>query len=122
MSSTDRDDELSRRLAATLERSLDHIDADALVHLAEARRHALGQRRKMRQLAGGLALAAGIAAIAVMPWLGRPQPDAVATHDTGYLSVDPQLLVDMDMLEVLGADGMTLDNALDKSKSDQGGA
>ncbi len=121
MNGTDRDDELSRRLAATLERSLDTIDADALAHLAEARRHALAQRQKLRRVVGGLALAAGIAAIAVMPWLGRQQPDAVATHDTSYLSVDPQLLADMEMLEVLGVDDMALD-VPDTKNAGKGGA
>lgn len=118
---TDRDDELSRKLAATLEHSLDTIDADALAHLAEARRHALAQRQKMRQVMGGLALAAGIAAIAVMPWLGRQQPAGVATTDASYLSVDPQLLADMDMLEVLGVDGMAVDSASDTKNADKGG-
>lgn len=109
MSSIDSNDELGRRLAATLERSLDDIDADALAHLAAARRHALGQRRKLKQVVGGFALAAGVAAIAVMPWLSQQRSNTVATHDTSYLSVDPQLLADMDMLEVLGAHEMALD-------------
>lgn len=107
----EHDDELSRRLAATLDRSLDTIDADALARLAQARRHALDRRRRVRQVVGGFALAAGIAAVAVMPWLSKTDTPASVDHigDTSYLAVDPQLLADMDMLEVLGTDEMSID-------------
>jgi ferric-dicitrate binding protein FerR (iron transport regulator) len=104
----DRDETLSQRLAETLERSLDTIDADALAQLANARRHALDRRKRTRQVIGGFALAAGIAAIAVLPWLSRPAPHDIA-QDQSYLTVDPQLLADMDMLEVIGIGDMSLD-------------
>jgi len=111
MSTPDRDDELSRRLAATLERSLDTIDADALAHLAHARRDAVNRRQRVRRVAGGLALAAGIAAIAVVPLFKQYSGQHVSQTpdgDMSYLAVDPQMLSDMDMLETLGEGSMDI--------------
>ena len=111
MSTSDRDDELSRRLAETLERSLDTIDADALARLAHARRDAVNHRQRVRRVVGGLALAAGIAAIAVIPLFkhysglhSTQTPDG----DMSYLAVDPQMLSDMDMLQTLGEGDMDI--------------
>lgn len=111
----ERDDELNRRIAATLERSLDAIEPDALAHLAQARRHARDRRRRVRQVVGGFALAAGVAAVAITPWLSRPTVDTAAAPDMSYLSVDPQLLADMDMLEVLGTEEMSADVRVDSN-------
>lgn len=102
----EHDDELGQVLANTLERSLDDIDPQTLAHLAQARHRAL-QRRHRRRVAGGLALAAGIAALAVLPMLSRQNQQGAT--DTSYLATDPQLLADMDMLEALGAGEMALD-------------
>lgn len=109
MSTPDHPDEFSRRLADTLERSLDAIDADTLAHLAHARRDALNHRARVRRVIGGLALAAGIASVAVLPWYAghssQKQQQQRADADMSYLAADPQLLADMDMLQVLGESG-----------------
>ncbi len=101
MSTTDRDDELSKRLADTLERSLDSIDSATLMHLAHARQEALGRRTRLRRTVVGLALAASVAAVAVVPWYVQ-QRATTADADLSYLAVDPQMLSDMDMLLALG--------------------
>lgn len=101
MSTTDRDDELSKRLADTLERSLDSIDSATLMHLAHARHEALGRRTRLRRTVVGLALAASVAAVAVVPWYVQ-QRAVKADADMSYLAVDPQMLSDMDMLLALG--------------------
>lgn len=96
-----RDGELSRRIAETLERSAAELDAPTRARLAALRHQAQSRRRP---LLAGVALAAGVAAIAVMPWLMQrpPQQLAADSDDTAYLSVDPQMLADMDMLLAIG--------------------
>ena len=111
MNTSDRDDELSRRLAATLERSLDTLDGDALARLAAARRDAVHHRQRVRRVVGGLALAAGIAAIAVVPLFkhqGGHLAQPVVEGDMSYLTVEPQMLSDMEMLETLGEGSMDI--------------
>lgn len=108
MNTPDHPDEFSRRLADTLERSLDAIDADTLAHLAHARRDALNHRARVRRVIGGLALAASIASVAVLPWYVSHQAQLQqqkADADMSYLTVDPQMLSDMEMLQVLGESG-----------------
>lgn len=103
MSTTDRDDELSKRLADTLERSLDSIDSATLMHLVHARQEALGRRTRLRRTVVGLALAASVAAVAVVPWYVQQRATTTtAEADMSYLAVDPQMLSDMDMLLALG--------------------
>lgn len=99
-------DELQQRLAATLDRSLEQLDGDTVARLAQARRRAL-QRRRGALI--GLALAAGIAALLLVSNLPvtdeQPLPTLalqLPAGEEGYLQVDPQLLSDLEMLELIG--------------------
>jgi len=95
------DSELEKTLARTLDSSLARIDADTTAQLAAARRAALYRRMVWQRSAVGLAAAAAIAALAILPWPGtrnHEAPSELSTNDADYLSADPQLLSDMDML------------------------
>ena len=99
-------DELERRLAATLDRSLDQLDGDTVARLAQARRRAL---RGRRALVAGLALAAGIGALLLVSNLltsTEPLPElaqqVAVDDDYAHLQVDPQLISDLEMLELIG--------------------
>lgn len=109
-----KDEEFSKRLAATLDDSVDALDADTRARLAAVRRAAL-TRNRSRRIAAGLALAASVTALLLVPRLWT-QTDARQTEsalqrqelaamnggeDIAYLSVDPQLLDDMDMLQAM---------------------
>ena len=105
-------DELERRLAATLDRSLDRLDGERhdeiVVRLAQARRRALQRRRAVL---AGLAMAAGIGALllvsnlptstetGLLPELAQRQ---LMDDDYVHLQVDPQLISDLEMLELIG--------------------
>lgn len=93
-----RDEELSRRLAATLDDSIDTLDAETRARLAAAR-HAALTRNPARRVLGGLALAASLVALIAVPWSLRHNSDATGSDDMSYLSVDPQMLADLDMLQ-----------------------
>jgi len=102
--SNEPDSDIERTLAQTLNASLARIDADTTAQLATARRAALLRRKTWQRGAFGLAVAATVAALAILPWPGSRNyeaPDALSTSDTDYLSADPQLLSDMDMLNDL---------------------
>ncbi len=96
-----RDAELAARFAQTLQNSADALDVDTRARLAAMRHQALA-RSNTRRIVGGLALAASVLAIISMPWMLRQSPKAPVTEDTAYLSVDPEMLADMDMLQAIG--------------------
>ena len=96
-----RDVELAAHLAQTLQNSADALDADTRARLAAIRHQAL-LRSRARRIVGGLALAASVLAIVSMPWMLRQPPQPQVTEDAAYLSVDPEMLADMDMLQVIG--------------------
>jgi hypothetical protein len=106
----EQDEQLSRQVADSLERSLDNLDELTLAQLARARKRALVDRAHKRQVIGGLALAASVAALVVVPMAGNfmgtfdPVNPAVDSLDAGmsYLEEDPQMLLDMDMLLAIG--------------------
>ena len=95
-----RDAELAARLARALDRSVDLLDADARAHLAAARQRAL--TRTYRRVAGAVALAASILVLAAMPWMLQQHRAAGSAQDIAYMSVDPEMLADMDMLMAIG--------------------
>jgi hypothetical protein len=96
-----RDAELAARLAQTLQNSTDALDADTRARLAAMRHQAL-TRSRTKRLVGGLALAASVLAIVSMPWMLRQQAHEKVADDAAYLSVDPEMLADMDMLQAIG--------------------
>lgn len=97
-----RDAELAQRIARTLDESTSvaAFDADTRTQLAMARHRALTRTRKQRFAA--VALAASILALAATPWMLRQPASKNTTDDVAYLSVDPEMLADMDMLEAIG--------------------
>ena len=101
-----RDEQLSRQVADSLERSLDDLDEHTLAQLARARRTAVTHRSYKREGMGGLAVAASVAALVVVPMVGQfdqanPQPDAQDLN-MSYLQEDPHMLLDMEMLLAIG--------------------
>lgn len=100
-----RDIELSRRIAATLDRSTGEIDAHTRAQLAALRHEAL-TRSRSRRVVLGVALAASVVAIVATPLVLHRHSSVTggvtATNDMAYLSADPQMLADMDMLLALG--------------------
>lgn len=96
-----RDAELAARLAQTLQNSADALDVDTRARLAAIRHHALA-RSRTRKIVGGLALAASVLALIATPWMLRQAPQTQLTEDNAYLSVDPEMLADMDMLQAIG--------------------
>ncbi len=96
-----RDAELAQRIAQTLQASTDALDADTRARLAALRHHAL-QRSRMRRVIGGLAVAASVLALVAMPWMLRHPAHEKVADDAAYLSVDPEMLADMDMLQAIG--------------------
>lgn len=102
MSPTDREQgELELQLSATLDRSLESLDQMTLAKLAAVRMRAQLRRRRGIQSVVALALAAGLAAIMVMPGLVGTEVDNL-DEGLGHLSVDPEMLATMEMLSVLG--------------------
>lgn len=102
-------DELPRRLSQSLDRSLDSLDTETQQALQQIRRDALQPRR--RNLHPAMMIAASLVALVLVPWLALRQPDVttqIATDesimpaDTGYLSEDPDLLADWEMLDAIG--------------------
>ena len=103
---SERDEQLSRQVADSLERSLDDLDEHTLAQLARARRTAINHRSYKREWIGGLAVAASVAALVVVPMVGQfdqtsHQPDDLDLNMT-YLQEDPQMLLDMEMLLAIG--------------------
>lgn len=103
---SERDEQFSRQVAESLERSLDDLDEHTLAQLSRARRTAVNHRSYKREWIGGLAVAASVAALVVVPMVGQfdqanPQPDAQDLN-MSYMQEDPQMLLDMEMLLVIG--------------------
>ena len=103
------DDKLAAQVTDTLDRSVRQLDDRTQKALAAARRRALlpasvdipSPNKKYAHWAG-LAVAATIAGVVIIPGaLDREYP-AVGEDDFAYLAVDPQLLEDMEMLQALG--------------------
>lgn len=109
-----QDLELSRRIAATLDRSTGEIDAHTRAQLA-ARRHEALTRSHTRRVVIGMALAASLVAIVATPWMlqrnAAPMASAIAVNDMAYLSADPQMLADMEMLQALGESDSSADHS-----------
>lgn len=100
---SDNDDRLQQHIADTLERSLDNLDADTLQKLHNIRLQA--QQQPQRNWRPALALAASVLVMIAIPWMMQGQPQTgipVATLDEAYLSVDPDMLADWEMLEAIG--------------------
>lgn len=100
-------DEFSRRIAATLDRSAEHLDGDTRQQLQLARQQALAGSRFKQYYRPALAIAAGVMALMVAPWLTWQQlhqntPTVTMVDDGGYLNEDPELLSDWDMLDAIG--------------------
>lgn len=106
------DEQFSRQVADSLERSLDDLDEHTLAQLARARRTAVNHRSPRfesigkREWMGGLAVAASVAALVVVPMVGQfdqanSQSDAQDLN-MSYLQEDPQMLLDMEMLLAIG--------------------
>jgi len=116
---SERDQQLARRLSATLGRSTEAPDPALDQALAAARTAALGQRRHRQQplrpwlWASGMALAAGLAMMVVIPGGTVPTPKhhiqtQVLPQNAEAASrptlEDPEMLEDMDMLQALAAE------------------
>jgi hypothetical protein len=74
-------------------------------HVHKPCRRAIGHSRRTQAwwLAGGLAVAASVAVIMVLPGLKVPVSSSVSVVDLAAAPpVDPQMLEDMDMLLALG--------------------
>ena len=98
-------DELSRRISATLDRSVEELDADTQLQLQQLRRSALQPRQ--RNYRPAMMVAASLAALILVPWLALHQPapvpeDAGLVDDNSYLNVDPEMLSDWEMLDAIG--------------------
>ncbi|MFT3930054.1 MAG: hypothetical protein QM709_07120 [Spongiibacteraceae bacterium] len=100
------DAELAQRIAKTLDSSTDSFDAETRAQLAMIRHRALASTRKKR-IAGAVALAASVLAVIATPWMLRQQAQEKHTEDLAYLSVEPEMLADMDMLLAIGEAGMS---------------
>ena len=97
--------EFSRRVSATLDRSVEELDADTARQLQAVRQAALQPRQHNYRPA--MMIAASLVALILVPWLTLHHPDKPAARpnvaaDSAYLSVDPQMLSDWDMLDAIG--------------------
>jgi hypothetical protein len=95
--------DLEHRLSNTLDRSLQQLDDNTLQQLSDIR-HSV-QHAPKRHYRAGIAIAASVALMVLVPWLTLTQPDVPSRHKSvaeDYLSVDPQMLVDWEMLEAIG--------------------
>ena len=103
---SERDEQLSRQLADSLDRSLDDLDEYTLAKLARARQAAVSQRSYKREWMGGLAVAASVAALVVVPMAGKFDRAELKLDPMdatmSYLQEDPQMLLDMEMLLAIG--------------------
>jgi len=105
-------DEFSDRLRATLDRSVDQLDADTIDALQQARAHALSSGIQKRNVRPAMMIAASVVALVVVPWLSLQQQDTKpdialvdempAPDEQDYLSEDPDLLADWAMLDAIG--------------------
>lgn len=96
-----RDAELAQSIAKTLDDSIDAFDADTRAQLAMMRHRALENTRR-KHIIGTVALAASVLALVATPWMLRQQTQTQSGEDLAYLSVEPEMLADMDMLLAIG--------------------
>lgn len=107
-------DELPRRLSQSLDRSLDSLDTETQQALQQIRRDILQPPRR-NNLRPAMMIAASLVALVIVPWLALRQPEVAPdmatdmTTDTfdlaaenSYLSEDPDLLADWEMLDAIG--------------------
>jgi hypothetical protein len=105
----ERDQRLAERLAATLDQAAARPDPALDKALAVARTRARNQdTAPVRQLrpwlwASGMALAAGLALVVMIPG-GGPLPASHAPIAKVAPADDPDMLEDLDMLQALSAD------------------
>lgn len=103
---TDQDDQLNQQLAQTLDQSLEQLDEHTLQQLQAIRLQA--QQPQQRNRRPALAVAAGILLMIAVPWLAlkhTPTPAPQLSEQNvmdSYLSVDPDMLADWEMLETIG--------------------
>ncbi len=103
---------LAATLRETLERSATRHDPLLDAALAATRAQALSEPRRSRSrwmqawlFAGGLAVAASVAVVVVLPGLRGPVSSSVSVVDLAAAPpVDPQMLEDMDLLLALDED------------------
>lgn len=95
------DAELAARVAQTLDDSADAFDADTRAQLAMMRHRALENTRR-KSIVGAVALAASVLALIATPWMLRQSTKNQSVEDLAYLSVEPEMLADMDMLLAIG--------------------
>ncbi|HET8710020.1 MAG TPA: hypothetical protein VFM32_01495 [Spongiibacteraceae bacterium] len=98
---SERDAELANRIAQALDDSVEALDADSRARLVMIRHRALARTRHQR-IAGAVALAASVLVLVATPWMLRQHTQDKAVEDVAYLSVDPEMLADMDMLLAIG--------------------
>lgn len=105
MSDHPRDDDLIRQCRSTLEQAAQAPDAELDARIRQVLAARPVAQRRHRWAAGGLALAAGLAAVLWLPALltGVPEtPPQVAQAPEP--TVDPEFLEDMELLAVMGDD------------------
>lgn len=101
---------LASTLRETLERAAGRHDPMLDAALTATRAQALSKTRHSRRaqawwLAGGLAIAASVAVVVVLPGLKAPASTSVSVVNLAAAPpVDPQMLEDMDLLLALGED------------------
>lgn len=104
----DDDSKLQHRLADTLERSLDELDEQTVQQLQSIRLQV--QQPQQHRWRPALAIAASILVMVAIPWMmQKPGTTAVPAPLAGaplavesYLTVDPEMLADWEMLEAIG--------------------
>jgi hypothetical protein len=110
---TDNSDELQRQLRATLDRSADELDPQTLSALQQARQQALASTQARRNYRPAMMIAASLVALILAPWLALQQQEDSAPdfaqleeqrypEEQSYLSEDPDMLADWDMLDAIG--------------------
>ena len=100
---TDDDPGFQKKLADTLERSLEKLDEGTLQQLQTIRQQV--QQPTRRHWRPAVAVAASVLMAVALPWLIQKQPPAKEQglmFGESYLSVDPDMLADWDMLEAIG--------------------
>ena len=100
---TDDDPKFQQKLAQTLNRSLEQLDDDTLQQLQSIRQQA--QQPSRRHWRPAIAVAATVLMMIALPWLVQKQSPATepdVMFGENYLSVEPDMLADWDMLEAIG--------------------
>lgn len=101
-----RDQELAEQLAKTLDHSVDSLDLSIRRQLNQARQKALASERRQQvwHKVIGVAMAAVIAGIVILPWPAQQHDTSLATKNIAAPAPteDPEMLKDMDMLDAIG--------------------